>query len=97
MRTEWEGTIPDPEPDACFPGLALERHGRWPCAVRFRYHHSLIGEGLRGSVALGAEATSELLPAGRFTLHARMPGGRVASAPVELVDGRTTEITLRFD
>ncbi len=76
--------------------LVLRAEGRWPVQVEFlekEFHDSRLTPFL----ALGADGVSQILPAGRFTLEARLPGGRVARAPVELVDGQTTEVALAFD
>lgn len=75
--------------------LVLRAENRWPIPVEFVEKE--FGPRLTRFLALGAEDVSQILPAGRFTLEARLPGGRVARAPVELVDGRTTEVALAFD
>lgn len=78
----------------------LVREGRRPIPVRFPYF--LRGSSAQGNhvgdwLALGTEATSEPLPAGRFELVARLADGREVRAPVELVDGVTTKLSLAFD
>ncbi len=45
----------------------------------------------------GSEAPSEVLPAGRFRVEARLPGGRVVLRTVVLVDGETTAVDLSFE
>lgn len=45
---------------------------------------------------LGSTQRSECLPTGRATLLARLPGGREARADVELREGETTKVALRF-
>jgi hypothetical protein len=45
---------------------------------------------------LGETSVSECLSAGRHTLIARLPGGREARAEVDLREGRTTPVRLRF-
>ena len=47
-------------------------------------------------VALGTTATSQVIPAGEFTLEARLPGGRVLRKPVVLLDGATTDVAIDF-
>jgi hypothetical protein len=47
-------------------------------------------------LALGSSGLSEVLPAGEALLEARLPGGRVARAPVSLVAGETLDVSLRF-
>lgn len=80
--------------------IVLVPENGWPRSVYF----AAESPGFRGSrsslatsVTLGAEQTSHALPAGRYRLEARMPGGRVASAPLELLDGETVSVTLAFD
>jgi hypothetical protein len=58
---------------------------------------SAAGKHLTPFLELGQEDVSQVLPAGRFTLEAHLPGGRVARAPVTLVDGQTTEVALTFE
>ena len=73
----------------------------WPQPVEFTMviegRGTIAGTRLVSMLPLGSDSTSELLPAGRFRLEARMPGGRVASKDVVLVDGATTDVTLEFD
>lgn len=80
--------------------LALLADGRWPEPIWFRWEltgTSAAGTHLTSELALGSDRTSELLPAGRFTIEARLPGGRAVTRPVLLVDGVTTEVDLTFD
>lgn len=53
--------------------------------------------GLEDALALGESATSWIVPAGRWMLEGRLPGGRVARTEVVLVDGETTEARLVFE
>jgi hypothetical protein len=48
------------------------------------------------SLPLGTEALSTVVPTGSYTLQARLPGGRVASMPVTLLDGQTSSAVLTF-
>ena len=72
---------------------------KWPIPVLFSYE---LGPGVvAGSrevreLRFGSEQESELLPSGSYTLEARTRGGRVVTTPVELVDGCTTSVTVRF-
>lgn len=73
---------------------------RWPIPVPFPYEltgSSAAGTHLGDWLALGSEGTSELLPAGRYRIEARLPGGRSTSAEVTLVDGQTTTVTLAIE
>lgn len=81
-------------------GLLLCTEGRRPIEVEFTEvwgSTSAAGTHLSNHLALGATDVSQLVPAGRFTLEARLPGGRVVSKPVVLVDGETTEVELAFE
>lgn len=81
-------------------GLLLCAEGRRPIVVEFTEEitgSSAAGTQLSNHLALGATDVSQIVPAGRFTLEARLPGGRVVSAPVVLVDGETTEVELAFE
>lgn len=72
---------------------------RWPCPVSFRYEitgSSAAGTHLRSELPLGARQISEIVPAGRYVLEARLPGGRVAATPVTLKDGETAVVTLEL-
>jgi len=80
--------------------FALLAEGRWPEPILFRWEvtqSSAAGTHLTSELALGSEQTSELLPAGRFRVEARLPGGRVVSRSVVLVEGETTAIDLSFE
>ncbi|MBI5433228.1 MAG: carboxypeptidase regulatory-like domain-containing protein [Planctomycetes bacterium] len=80
--------------------LQLVAAQRWPLPVLFRHPNGAEPEAdgyLCPFLALGRTEFSEILPAGRYELVARLPGGRVARAPVELVDGRVTDVELAFD
>lgn len=80
--------------------LVLVRPGRRPEPVYFRAHAfegtSAAGEHLIAGWPLGASQRSEELPSGRFTLVARLPGGRELRREVELFPGVTTPLTLEF-
>lgn len=80
--------------------ILLRSDGNRPVDVLFTEEwtgSSAAGTHLSRELALGKEDVSQVLPAGRFTLEAWLPGGRVARAPVTLVDGQTTAIALAFD
>jgi hypothetical protein len=69
----------------------------WPQPATFTMvmtGSSAAGTHLTSALPLGSDSISQILPAGRFRLEARMPGGRVASKDVVLVDGETTEVAL---
>jgi hypothetical protein len=71
----------------------------WPVPVEFTRHlgtTSAAGTELISYMQVGDEGTSEILPAGRCRLEARLPGGRVASQAIELLDGKLAEATLVF-
>jgi len=74
--------------------LTLSGEGRWPADVRFESDEA-PGLVLR-HLELGVSRLSEPLQPGRYTLTARLPGGRTVQAPVELFDGRTTDVELEF-
>jgi hypothetical protein len=57
---------------------------------------SAAGLHLNDRWLLGTTHLSECLPAGRYTLVARLPGGREARAEVELLEGSTTPVFLRL-
>lgn len=79
--------------------IRLLSEKRWPRPVSFKIESSGSGDvlsHLSPNLPIGTRQTSELLPAGRYTLEARMPGGRVASVPVTLVDGETLGVTLEL-
>jgi hypothetical protein len=80
--------------------ITLVADDHWPEPVEFQYEiatTSAAGTHLRAALPIGTEGTSEPVSAGRFRLEARMPGGRMASCDVVLVDGQTTNATLRID
>lgn len=69
----------------------------WPQPAMFTMEltgSSAAGTHLTSELALGSDSTSQILSAGRFRLEARMPGGRVASKEIVLIDGATTDVTL---
>jgi len=76
--------------------IRLAGGSQWPRPVGFRGRAHFAGS-LVSFLDLGTDDASEILPAGRFTLLARLPGGRVAAAPVVLVDGVTTDVELVFE
>ena len=51
----------------------------------------------RPQLPIGTSSVSQLLPCGTYELQARMPGGRMAKAPVTLVEGETADVELVFD
>jgi hypothetical protein len=80
--------------------LVLLAEGSRPIDVQFTEQwtrSSGAGTHLTKYLALDKQDVSQVLPAGRFTLEARLPGGRVARTPVVLVDGQTTEVALAFE
>lgn len=74
--------------------LALHQQGRRPVPVLFE--HDTPFAPLQPFLALGTTADSDPLPSGRWTLEGRL-GERIARTTVDLVDGATTEATLRFE
>ena len=79
--------------------IRLVSADRWPRPVEFQFEmtgSTAAGTHLGPHLPIGTQQTSELVPAGRYTLEARMPGGRVASVPVTLVDGETLSVTLEL-
>jgi hypothetical protein len=77
--------------------IRLLADGRRPHPVAFRHEISGIGSQgacLRHELPVGSRQVSEIVPAGRFVLEARLPDGRVATAPVVLVDGETAVVEL---
>lgn len=57
---------------------------------------SAAGLHLNDRWPLGTTRVSECVPAGTYTLVARLPGGREARAEVELLEGSVTPVFLRF-
>jgi hypothetical protein len=79
--------------------IVLVFEGSWPIPVEFARHlgrTSSAGTELISHMQVGAEGTSQTLPAGGCRLEARLPGGRIASQAIELLDGRLAEVTLVF-
>jgi hypothetical protein len=69
----------------------------WPESVQFTYEEagtSAPGTHLTGTIPLGVPSVSQVLPAGRFRLEVRMPGGRIASQEVVLAAGQVTDVAL---
>jgi hypothetical protein len=110
VRDEDRKALEQRHPGASFGGgidlfagrvaLRLLREGRWPITPSFPNvieGSSAAGKHLGSFVELGREVVSEPLPAGRFRLEGRLPGGRVVSRDVELVDGATTDVVLDFE
>lgn len=94
-----EGVTGDLEFFATRARVRLLAEGHWPRRVEFRWEDtqtSAAGTHLTPNLEIGTQQVSELLPAGRYTLEAHMPGGRVASVPVTLVDGETLSVTLEL-
>lgn len=79
--------------------IQLLRPGRRPERV---YHttnvtgSSAAGKRRTDGWELGSDDLSHAWPAGRFTLQARLPGGREVEVEVELVVGTTTGLVLEF-
>ncbi len=80
--------------------LALVHGGRRPEPVLFSgpdyQGTSAAGVHLKSGWPLGQVHRSEILPTGRYTLLARLPGGRAARVEVELRAGATTAVKLEF-
>ena len=57
---------------------------------------SAAGIHLESGWPLGQPLPSQVVPNGRFTLVARLPGGREARTDVNLEPGQTTPVALRF-
>ena len=62
----------------------------------FRRVKGIYQDMLVSTWPLGDTSLAERLPTGRATLLARLPGGREARAAVELREGETAKVTLRF-
>ena len=73
--------------------LHLERAGRWPQALNFSQPEG----GLASTLALGNEATSEVLTPGTYTLVATMVGGRTVRRALVLQPGETSFVILQLD
>jgi hypothetical protein len=103
IRKRYEGmTLGGPIDDwAGQPSIVLVSENRWPEPIEFTCQiwmgSSAAGTHLTSKLALGTDAVSQMLPAGQYTLEARMPGGRVAAQDVVLVEGQTSEVTLTFE
>lgn len=101
-RAAWSGLVVDDEVVASWAEQAevvLLPEGGWPVPVQFRWEvtgSTAEGTRLVSSLSVGSEDTSEVLPAGRYRLQARLPGGRVATTEVVLRDGETTAASLTF-
>jgi hypothetical protein len=79
--------------------LTLVPPSGWPELPEFTFvikGSSAAGTHLTSQLPLGSDEVSQVLPAGRFRLEARMPGGRVASKEIVLVDGATTDVALEI-
>ncbi len=81
--------------------LRLEHEARWPEEVFFlreaKQGTSAAGLHLLSTLALGEEATSELLAPGDYTLVAVGPDGRERRQAVSLVDGETLAVRVLLD
>ncbi|MBK7877892.1 MAG: hypothetical protein IPJ77_19605 [Planctomycetes bacterium] len=80
--------------------LELCRPGRAPLPADFRYElgtTSAAGTHVRPALTVGTTQVSELLPAGRFTLVARLTSGRSVEREIELVEGATLEVVLAIE
>lgn len=82
--------------------LELRGEGDWPQPVYFTDDEMFAGTSAAGThrtpwLALGSTDTSGILSAGDYVLRASMPGGRVVTRSLTLVDGQTTEVTLSFE
>lgn len=79
--------------------LTLEQPGRRPETLSFARSAgptAVSGTDLLTRWPLGATQRSEVVPTGRFTLVARLPGGRERRQEVELVAGTVTAVRLEF-
>jgi len=95
---------------ACDPGWDQERRAEAarlatvhlvrdgvPCeSVQFP-HKSQWGSGQWSRLSLGSTETSQVVSTGNYLLEARLPGGRVASAPVTLAAGQIVLAELSFE
>lgn len=80
--------------------LRLLRDDAYPTSVDF-LRCTMAGTSAAGThlvpwIELGAQVTSSALPAGRYTLHASLPGGRSVSREVELKSGETLDVQVDF-
>ncbi|MBI5363343.1 MAG: hypothetical protein HZA53_09195 [Planctomycetes bacterium] len=80
--------------------LELRRPGRAPLPVVIRWEmegSSAAGTHLRSALPVETTQVSELLPAGRFVLVARLTSGREVERAVELVEGETLAVELAIE
>lgn len=79
--------------------LRLERVGRVPAQVPFTKWilNRFLRPTTESSLRFGADATSNLLTPGDYTLVAVAYDGRTLRRPVSLVAGETLDVTLEFD
>jgi hypothetical protein len=99
LHTEIPGAAPsEPGEEPELVTFSLHRKDRWPLPVEFLQSESftMYGPDLVTCLPLGEEQTSERLAAGRFTLRATLAGAGPLDTAVELVDGETTDIVVRF-
>lgn len=88
---DWAGVVDLDleEPGRVHSRLECELERPAPARIEGTLHRTF-------GVPLGEVATTNLVPAGTFTLVGRLPGGREARREVELFDGVTTDVTLDF-
>lgn len=80
--------------------LELRRADRAPLPVEFRWDlegTSAAGTHLASALPVETTQVSELLPAGTFTLVARLTSGRSVERAIELVEGATLEVVLAIE
>lgn len=58
---------------------------------------STLRDGVRPGVLLGESASSLPVPAGTYTLTAYLPGGRLRTQAIRVLDGQTTTVVLEIE
>ena len=100
IRAGWRGMFfSDIEWQAGRAEARLLAPGKWPRSVGFKVEWtgtSSAGTHLGYHISMGTRQTSEIVPAGDYTLLVLMPGGRTQSAEVSLIDGVTTPVKITF-
>ncbi len=80
--------------------ITLLSDSHWPIPVEFVVYlsaGSATGNHALDSLDLGNSMLSTVVPVGDFELEARLPGGRVRSTKVHLVEGATLDVDFDFE